>query len=1081
VGGRTPSDFPLVRLSQEQVDRIAGDGRLVDDIQPLTPMQTGMVFHGLSQGEQGVYFQQTVFVLDGVTDPRVLGRAWQHVVDQTPILRGCVVWEGVPEPVQVVLRDVRLPIHYLDWTDLPEPARQEELRRLLESDRKEGLELHTAPLLRLTLARLSGTEVQVLWTFHHVLLDGWSVFQVLSDVFAAHTALAAGRRPELAARRPFGDYLRWLSTQDRTAAEEFWRSALAGFDSPTPLPVDRAPARAHSARSSEWLTFGLGAAESARLGEFAKRHRLTVNAVLQGAWAMLLSRFSGQRDVCFGATVSGRPAELPGADAITGIFINTLPVRVVLDGRGVVDWLRALQDAQVAARRFDYVSLTDLQSWSDLSGGANLFDSIVVFENYPINDQAAAAQGLRVRELDAMETTSYPLTVVVAPGQGLDIALGYDPAVFDAATITRIAGYLRALLDGIVAGPDRPASRVPMLTGAERHRLLVEWNDTDHDLPQAALPDLFAEQVRWSPGSAAVVSDAGSLTYAELDARANRLAHRLIGLGVRAEDRVGVLVERSVELVVAELAIVKAGGAYLPLDMRAPADRLRLLLTGSQASILVTDDTWQAVAGEIHGGQLVLVNDELAGEPATPPEISMHPDQLAYVMYTSGSTGTPKGVAVRHRDVAALAADRHFRGGHERVLLHSAQAFDASTYEMWVPLLTGGRVVVAPPVELDDEVLRRMITEHGVTGVFLTTGLFRMIAQEAPECFAGVREVWTGGDAVPAAALRRVLEACPGVLVVDVYGPTETTTYATQHPMSTVDKVPDVVPIGRPLDNMRTYVLDEELNPVPPGVPGELYIAGAGLARGYLNRPGLTAERFLANPFGVPGTRMYRTGDVVRWTGTGELEFVGRVDEQVKIRGFRVELAEVEAALAAHPDLAQVAIIAREDQPGARRLVAYVVAKDGAPAPDFAALPEFLGQVLPDYMIPSAFLVLDRLPLNVNGKLDRQALPAPDLVAMTTVPYTAPTTDAEHALAEIWAEVLGVERVGIRDNFFQLGGDSIKSLHISARTKAAFDVSLTPRDVLTTRTVSALAELVEEKILRELERVAFGDGNNETL
>ncbi|MCA1682284.1 MAG: amino acid adenylation domain-containing protein, partial [Actinobacteria bacterium] len=444
----------------------------------------------------------------------------------------------------------------------------------------------------------------------------------------------------------------------------------------------------------------------------------------------------------------------------------------------------------------------------------------------------------------------------------------------------------------------------------------------------ATLPELFQAQVARTPQATAVVTDEVSLSYAELDARANRLAHRLVRLGVGPECPVGLLMERSVDVVVAELAIVKAGGAYVPVDVRAPVSRMQLLLTETKASVLVTDRGWATTAQQIHQGHLVVVDADLSvlDEPADAPLTQAHPDNLVYVMYTSGSTGTPKGVAVAHRDVVALAFARCFAGGgHERVLLHSPQAFDASTYELWVPLLTGGQVVVAPPGELTVEALRHVIINHGVTGLFLTSGLFRMVAQESPQCLSGAVEVWTGGEIVPAAAIRRVLVACPGLVVVDVYGPTETTTYATQRGMSAVDAVPDVVPIGRPLDNMRVYVLDAALRPTPVGVPGELFIAGAGLARGYLNRPGLTAERFVANPFGDPGSRMYRTGDVVRWTTGGELEFIGRTDEQVKIRGFRIEPGEIESVLATHPGVAAAAVIAREDQPGRKRLVAYIV------------------------------------------------------------------------------------------------------------------------------------------------------------
>ncbi|MFI9009949.1 non-ribosomal peptide synthase/polyketide synthase [Actinosynnema sp. NPDC053489] len=1076
AGGRTPSDFPLAGLDQAGVDRLVGDGRDVEDVYPLTPMQAGMVFHSLSQGEEGLYTEQIAFVLDGVTDTAVLARAWREVVERTPILRSRVVWEGVDRPLQVVQRGVEVPVRELDWTGLSDDEHRQALRELLERDAARGLDLGAAPLMRLVLARVSDTAVRVVWTFHHVLLDGWSTFQVLTDVFGCHAAITAGRRPEPVARRPFGDYLRWLHQQDAEEAERHWRRVLDGFRAPTALPVDRPAEQGHAGGSAEWLTLTL---PGAALRGFAQRNGLTTNAVVQGAWALLLSRYSGQRDVCFGSTVSGRPADLPGADSITGMFINTLPVRVeVDDDEPVVAWLRRLQAAQAESRRFQHVSLAELQGWSDVPGGVDLFASILVFENYPVDDEAAAGHGLALRDLHAVETTNYPLSIGIRPGEEMVVELGYDPALFDAATVERIAGHLTRALEGMTADPDRALGEVDVLDEAERRLVLPPL--ADPEVPGGTVVDLFAERADLTPHATAVVAGGTSLTYAELDARANRLAHRLIALGVRPEDRVGVLLDRSAELVVAVLAVAKAGGAYLPLDLRAPADRMRLVLDRAGAGVLLTDPAWETTAGQVHAGHVVVLDGDADG-PAGRPAVAVHPDNLAYVEYTSGSTGTPKGVAVRHRDVVALALDSRFDGpAHRTVLVHSPLAFDASTYELWVPLLRGGTAVVAPPEDLDAALLRELITAHGVTALWLTAGLFRVLAQDSPDCLAGVAEVWTGGDVVPAPAVRRVVQACPGLVVVDGYGPTETTTFATAHRMPDLASVPDTVPIGAALDGMRTYVLDDRLRPVPVGVPGELYLAGAGLARGYLDRPGLTASRFVADPFGGPGTRMYRTGDVVRWLPRGVLEFAGRADDQVKLRGFRIELGEVEAVLGGHPDVAQLVVVAREDPPGVKRLVAYVVPADPGRAPDPADLAAFAGRHLPDYMVPSAFAVLDALPLSTNGKVDRAALPAPAETA-PAARYVAPRTDTEQVLAGIWEDALGADRVGVEDDFFALGGDSMRSLLVTSRCRAAFDVPLTPHDVLTARTVENLARLVEEKILLELERVAFGDDATRTL
>ncbi|MEU4892907.1 non-ribosomal peptide synthase/polyketide synthase [Streptomyces sp. NPDC044780] len=1065
AGGRTPSDFPLAALDQATVDRLAGDGSTVEDIYPLTPTQAGMLFHSLAQDDRRAYVQQLTFVLDGVPDPAALAAAWQQVADATQVLRARAVWDGVPEPVQVVERGARIPVTLLDWRRLSGPdGRRERLRRFLAADRERGLDLATAPLTRLALARLSDTEVQVVWTFHHLILDGWSLFQVLSDVFHCHARARQGASgPAMASglpgRRPFGDYVAWLRERDEVRAEEHWRARLAGLTEPTPLPYDREPTETHRAESTEGLRVALSADTTRRLGALARGAGLTLNTVVQGAWALLLARQSGRDDVVFGTTVSGRPPELLGVESMNGLFITTVPTRLTVPAGGTLtEWLSAVQAGQTEDRRFDFVPLTRLRSFTGLPERVNLFDSLVVFENYPVGGDLAAAHGLALRELDGVETTNYPLSLVVYPGAELGLRLGYDPALFQEATVRRMAEQLTVVLTAMADGPDRAPARLPMLTPERRRQVLHEWNDTAVPLPEATVAGLFADRVRCAPDATALDGADGPVSYRELDARANRLAHRLVAHGVGPERPVAVLMDRSVALVVALLAVVKAGGVYVPLDTRAPGDRLRGVLAEAGAEVLLTDRAWQRTAADIAAaGRTLVVESGGGGDgddgPSRPPRVALSPDNALYLMFTSGSTGRPKGVAVRHRDVTALVADRAF-AAHDRVLVHSPQAFDASTYELWVPLLRGGRAVLAPAGELDPDTVRRAIGVHKVSCLWLTAGLFRLLAQEAPDCLRGAREVWTGGEAVPAAAVRRVLAACPELTVVDGYGPTETTTFATRRPFRAGEELPPALPIGRPLDNTRVYVLDGALQPQPPGIPGELHIAGAGVARGYHGRPGATAERYLADPYGPPGSRMYRTGDIVAWTDDGELRFVGRADDQLKVRGFRIEPGEIETALARHEAVAE-AVVTLSRAGGRALLTGYVVpAGQGAP-PGAEELRSFLGGVLPDYMVPAVFVTLDALPLTRNGKVDRRRLPAPDPAA-GTARYVAPRTDAERALAEIWGTLLGRERIGAEDDFFQLGGDSILSIQVASRARQA-GLALTPRELFRHPTIASLA------------------------
>ncbi|MDQ3401794.1 MAG: amino acid adenylation domain-containing protein [Actinomycetota bacterium] len=1028
--GRTPSDFPLTNLDQSAVDILAT--REIVDILPLTPMQAGMVFHGLSQAGQGAYFQQTSFVFDGVADPAALAQAWQRVVDRTPILRSSVVWEEVAEPVQIVHENVRLPVAVLDWTG---QDRESALAAALERDREIGFDLAAAPLMRLMIARLSPTEVQVLWTFHHVLLDGWSVFGVLADVAAAY----AGR--PLPDRPPFAEYLRWVADQDAGAAESHWRAVLGDVDAPTPLPFDRPRTSVTETSTSARIEIALSTEDTRALDAFARAQRLTPGAIVQGAWSLLLAHYSGQCEVCFGATVSGRPADVVGVDAITGMFVNTLPVVATVDASAAVgDWLRELQHAQVESRRFEHTPLTRMQGWSAVPGGVDLFDSAVIFENYPI--EANADDGPIPRDIAAVESTNFPLSVTVYPRERLGLLVGYEPALFDPETARDLAEHLAHLLRELVVDGGRPLSEVPLLTSATRTRVLTEWNDTATEVPDTTLVGLLADQAARTPDATALVAEGISWSYAELHVRANRLAHRLVEAGAGAERVVAVALPRSPELMVALLAVLKTGAAYLPVDPDLPVERRDFMLADAGASLVLDDPA------------AILDTDDL---PGIDLGARIDPANAAYVIYTSGSTGRPKGVVVPHAGIVNRLLWTQARFGltaDDRVLQKTPASFDVSVWEFFWPLITGAALVVAKPDGHRDPVyLAEVIRERAVTTVHFVPSMLRAFLRHADlSACRPLRRVLCSGEALPS----DLLEEFHNVLDVELhnlYGPTEASVDVTHWQCFAGDSVL----IGQPVWNTRLYVLDADLNPVPPGAPGELYLAGAQLARGYLGRPGLTADRFVADPFGAPGARMYRTGDLVRWTRDGAVDYLGRTDQQVKIRGFRIEPGEIEAALTARPGIAEAAVIAKDG-----RLVAYVVGED-------TDLEVALSRTLPEHMVPSAFVTLECLPLTPSGKLDRRALPDPDF---TVAQHVAPETGTEEVLADIWADVLGLTTVGVEDSFFSLGGDSISSLHVTSRANAAFGVRLTPRDVLTARTIRALADVVEDHVLADLEELA---------
>ncbi|MFE1785924.1 amino acid adenylation domain-containing protein, partial [Streptomyces sp. NPDC059506] len=713
-----------------------------------------------------------------------------------------------------------------------------------------------------------------------------------------------------------------------------------------------------------------------------------------------------------------------------------------------------------------------------------------VFENYPVDENTARTHHLTVHDTTANEATNYPLTLSAYSGdRRFRLILGYEPKCFDEPTVRGLLEDLGRIVGSMVEAPDAPLGRLSVRLPDAAEEAAADGGTTD--LPDRTVHELFAEQAALRPDAVAVADPGGhgELTYAELDARAEALARRLRGAGVGPESRVLLLMPRSAQVVVAMLAVLRAGGAYLPVHASFPAERVAGLLEDSGAVAVVADVSMLDRLPDPPVPVLVLdaADPETTGPETTGPDAAAErvpASSAAYVMFTSGSTGRPKGVVVTHRNVVALAADRRWGQGHERVLMHSPHAFDASTYEVWTPLLSGGTVVVAPPGDLSADLVRGCSAgEHGITAMFLTTALFDLLSQQDPECFAGLREVWTGGEAARPASFARVREHCPDTEVVHVYGPTETTTFATCTPIGLDEALAEEVPIGRPMDNTRALVLDAFLRPAPTGVPGELYVSGEGVARGYENRPGPTAERFVADPFGPPGSRMYRTGDVVRRNADGRIEFIGRSDGQVKVRGFRIELGEVENALAGCSGVARAAVTVAESPSGARHLVGHLLPDGGSGSgdgsdsgsggdgsgPDTSAVRAELAAVLPSYMVPSVLMTAADLPLTPNGKVDRRALPAPDWSRLSEDRYVAPSTLTEETLAQIWAEALNVARVGAEDNFFEIGGDSLRSMQITGAVEAAFAVRLPHRTLFEHQSLRAFAEAVEDAVLAEME------------
>ncbi|MEU8686367.1 amino acid adenylation domain-containing protein [Streptomyces sp. NPDC048611] len=917
----------------------------------------------------------------------------------------------------------------------------------------------------------------LLLLLHHIAGDGWSTGPLARDVAAAYEARLRGCAPEWAPLPvQYADYTLWqqdllgdATDPDRVLSRQlaYWREQLSGIPEQLELPFDRSRPAVASYQGGH-LPFELDADLHGRLVDVARDAGVTVFMVLQAGMATLLSRLGAGTDIVLGAPIAGRTDA--ALDDLVGFFVNTLVLRT--DTSGDPSFAELLQRVRATVldaythQDVPFEHLVEALAPARSLAHQPLFQVMFGLQNAPAGEFELPGLHLGIEPVGTgVSRVDLSVNLVErhrddGTPSGLQGVVEYATDLFDPQTVQALMRRLTSVLEQAVADPETALGDMEVLLPDERHRIVQEWNDTAAELPQESLPDLFEQQAARTPDAVAAVCGETSLSYRELNARAHRLARYLVGRGVGPETVVAVAMERTTELLVALLGVLKAGGTYLPVDPGYPAERIAFMLADARPALLLT-------AGELadtlpgFGIEQVVVADAPAGDrqPEQPLQARRRPGDLAYLMYTSGSTGTPKGVGVAHRDVVAFATDKQVADeASGRMLLVAPHTFDACNYELWAPLLHGGTVVMAPAGEVDVAVVRKLLLEHRVTVVQLTAGLFRVVADEDPSCLTSVRKVLVGGDVVPGFAVRQILAACPDLAVSVTYGPTETTTFSTRHDIPPHAVVPDVVPIGRPLDHRKLYVLDEALRPVPPGVTGELYIAGPGLARGYAGRAALTAERFVASPF-TAGGRMYRTGDLVKWTGGGELVFCGRADDQVKIRGFRIEPGEVETVLCDHPEVSHAVVVAREDQPGDKRLVAYVVPE--GPDPDPAALRSWIQGRLPEFMVPSAVLTLARVPLTANGKLDRQALPAPDFSAAAAAGSRAPRTPREEVLHGLFAEVLGVERLGVSDSFFELGGHSLLATRLASRVRSALGVELPVRTVFETPTVAGLAAWLE--------------------
>ncbi|WP_149094049.1 non-ribosomal peptide synthetase [Paenibacillus terrae] len=1060
----TPSDISYKGLSVEGLDSLLsemGAAGEVDNVYALTPMQKGMLFHSQLDSQAAAndaYFEQFSYDLRGQLDIQAFAESMNILVRRHEALRTHFYFGRDTEPLQVVYRSRDCGFQYKDLRKLDVDQRDTWLKSFKLENKARGFDLRRDVLLRVAILRTGEDSYHFVWSFHHIVMDGWCLSLVNKEVFESYAALQEGRVPELAPAVPYSSFIEWLEAQDREVAADYWSSYLSGYEQQTALPAVKSGRKSEGYTASDWVT-DLERELTTRVEETAKRYQVTMNTLLQTAWGIVLQKYNDHNDAVFGSVVSGRPSDISGAENIIGLFINTIPVRIRSEaGESFAEVMKKMQEQALASHAYDTYPLFEIQALTDQK--QNLIQHIMVFENYPVDEQVEQLgqndeAPFEIDNVTVFEQTNYDFNLAVMPGEALRLSFGYNTQVYDVADIRRIAGHFIHLLEQVTVNPNIAVSEIKLTTPQEESEILnvfnegVSANTISDDTTRYTLHRLFEQQAARTPDHIAVVFEDAKLTYRELNERANQLARTLRSQGVKPDQRVGLLAERSIEMIVGLLAILKAGGAYVPIDPEYPADRIRYMLEDSGAPIILLQ---QALADRISfGGDIVALDDPQAyAQDGSNLVAVTGPEQLMYVLYTSGTTGQPKGVMVAHRSVANTVswfAERYAAYVTHRLILTAEYTFDPSVEQIFGVLLHGGELhCIRRETLLSKQLLLEYITSQEIGLLDIPPVLMREFLANEPK-IPCLNTLICGGERLEDSLKEKIV--IKGYSLHNHYGPTETTIDA----LAAVCEPGTAVHLGRPIRHTGAYILNSHKQLQPVGVIGELFISGAGLAKGYLNRPELTAEKFIDHPY-APGQKMYATGDLARWLPDGNVEFVGRIDDQVKIRGYRIELGEVEAQLANVPSVRDSVVIALRDGAGQQQLCGYFTADEQLTVREIRGV---LSATLPGYMIPSAFVQLDRIPLTTNGKIDRKALPAPETTLHTGTEYVAPRTDVEQLLATIWQEVLEIPQVGVHDDFFTLGGHSLKVLELIRKVHLASDIELPIRSVLEFPTIEEQA------------------------
>ncbi|MGN4561912.1 amino acid adenylation domain-containing protein [Bacillus cereus group sp. MYBK5-2] len=1069
----TPSDITFKGMTIEELDRVVQKTKHIGEIEnvyPLTPMQKGMLFHSLLNSQSEAYFEQVRFNVQGSLNIKGFLQSLEQLAQRHAIFRTNFVNAWNDEPLQIVYRDRKINLHYEDLQEMDELSRKERIEKYTTEDKEKGFNLAEDGLMRMAILRVEEQTYHVIWSFHHILMDGWCMPLVTREIFEIYYAMQGRREPELTVVTPYSEYIEWLEAQNQEEASKYWNDYLTGYEGQTELPKTTSSVR-DVKYILKHLTFDLDKELTERLKQVASENQVTINILMQTVWGMLLQKYNSSQDVVFGSVVSGRPADIPGIENMIGLFINTIPVRIHCDAKeSFVEVMKKHQKQAVISHAYDTYPLYEIQAQTEQK--QDLITHIMVFENYPVEQQMEHRENhneteLTITNVTMTEQTNYDFNVMVIPGEDIKVHFQYNAHMYNDESIERMRNHLIQIMQQVVNDPQIGINELELITVEEKIQILDVFNDTAAEYPcEKTIHQLFEEQVERTPDHIAAVFEGQQLTYRELNLRANQLARTLRNEGVKRDQLVGIMVERSLEMIVGILGILKAGGAYVPVDPEYPKERIQYILEDSGATILLIQDQFQERTSFV--GKIVLLDDEESyHKEGTNLKLEVGSNELAYVIYTSGTTGNPKGVMIEHQ---ALVNRIHWMqkrypiGETDIVLQKTPYSFDVSVWELLWWGAQGAKVVfLAPGGEKDPELIIKAIEENHVTTMHFVPSMLSVFLDyvqnvETLNRTRSLRQVFASGEALQVQHVKRfnkLLGMHNETRLINLYGPTEATIDVSYFDCP-LDETLEQVPIGKPIDNVQLYVVDTKGHLQPIGIPGELCIAGVGLARGYLNRPQLTEEKFVDNPFNI-GEKMYRTGDLARLLPDGNIEYLGRVDHQVKIRGYRIELGEIESKLLKIDAIQETIVIAMEDENGQKSLCAYFVADKEI---DTESIREALSHGLPKYMIPTYFIQLMQMPLTPNGKINRKALPAVEESKLTNNKYVKPRTEIEEQLVNIWKSILGDFKIGIKDNFFDIGGHSLRATTLVSKIRKELKVDIKLREVFQYSTIEQMEKLI---------------------